>query len=159
MLCKNTVVSALLVTSIFALSSISFAQSHRDLDMQCYEGDVPERVIIACSAVIANHTGDKHDLATAFKNRASAYDDKHKHDLALNDYTQAIALDPQGADIFNGRGTTWTALGQYARAIEDFSRALELKPGFAIATSNRCFAKALWGQLDGAMADCNEPVR
>ena len=159
MLCKNTPVSALLVTSIFALSNISLAQSHRALDQQCYEGDVPERVIVACSAVIANHPSDKHDLATAFKNRANAYDDKHKHELALNDYTQAIMLDPQDADIFNSRGTTWSALRQYARAIEDFSRALELKPGLAMAVSNRCFAKALSGQLDDALADCNEALR
>ena len=159
MLCRNTLRFVLLVAGISTLSSISFAQGNRDLYRQCYEGDVAERVIIACSIVIADNRGDKHDLATAFKNRANAYDDKHKHELALNDYTGAIALNPQDADIFNSRGTTWIALGQYARAVDDFGRALELKPGFEIAMANACFAKAVLGQLDRALFDCNEALR
>ena len=125
----------------------------------CYEGGTAEQVIAACSGVIADQQGDKHDIATAFKNRANAYDDKHNHELAIKDYSDAIRLDPQDAIVFNDRGTTWTALGQYAQAIEDFGRALELKPGFAMAMSNCCFAKANLGQFEDAMVDCNEALR
>ena len=50
-------------------------------------------------------------------------------------------------------------MGQYAQAIEDFGRALELKPGFAMAMSNRCFAKANLGQFEDAIVDCSEALR
>lgn len=157
---KGKLMSACLVGCICSfLSSNSSGQAGREPDRLCYEGSVPSRVIAACSIIIESPQGDRHDLAVAFKNRANAYDDQHKHELAIKDFAEAIRLDPEDSDTFNSRGTTWTALGQYSRAIEDFNRALELKPGLAMAFSNRCFAKANVGQLQGALDDCNEALR
>ena len=87
--------SAVLVGVLWTFSlSGSFGQTRRDLYQVCYEGGTAEQVIAACTGVIANQQGDKNDIATAFKNRANAYDDKHKYALAIKDYSDAIRLDP-----------------------------------------------------------------
>jgi len=82
-----------------------------------------------------------------------------QYELALKDYSEALARNPRDSTVFNSRGTTRTALGEYELAIRDFDRALELEPGRAIPFSNRCFAKAVLGRLAEALADCHEAVR
>ncbi len=46
----------------------------------------------------------------------------------LQDYDQAIALDPKNAFVFNSRGWQFYQLKQYKQAIVDFRRALVLAP-------------------------------
>jgi tetratricopeptide (TPR) repeat protein len=157
---RTTIRAAFLVGSASAFSvSPSLGQDYGELYRQCYQGSPPDKVIAACSVVITTSGNDRKEMAIALKNRANAYDDKHEHELALNDFNQAAALNPEDADIFNSRSTTLAALGRYGQAIEDFNHALKLKPGLAMALSNRCFAKANVGQLDEAMADCNAALR
>lgn len=133
--------------------------STRELYRECYEGNLPDSVIASCSALISNHLGNKQDIAAAFKSRGDAHDDKGEYELALRDYADALALNPQDAEVLNNRGATRTALGQYDAAVEDFDRSMALAPGRAIPLSNRCFAKAALGHLEQALADCNEAVR
>ena len=44
-------------------------------------------------------------------------------------------------------------------AIQDFDQAIKLNPASLMAFGNRCFAKALLGQLEQGLADCNEALR
>lgn len=56
---------------------------------------------------------------------------KHKlgwNELAIEDYSQAIALDPACSDAFANRATARYDLSQYQEALEDFDRALVLEP-------------------------------
>ena len=142
-----------------SLAATPRAQDYDVLFKKCYSNGIPDHVIVSCSAVIARGLADKEDLATAYKNRGNAYDDKGEYDLALADYEQAVAINPQDADAFNSRGTTYTALGRYELAIQDFDQAIKLNPASPMAFGNRCFAKALLGQLEQGLADCNEALR
>lgn len=135
------------------------AQDNSERYRECYEGGVADRVIAACSVVIGDRAGDKQDIAAAFKSRGDAHDDKGEYELALGDYAEALALNPQDAKALNSRGATRTAMGQYEAAIEDFDQAVTLDPGKAIPLGNRCFAKAVLGRLQAALADCDEAVR
>src|SRR5262249_3546532 len=49
--------------------------------------------------------------------------------------------------------------GQHAAAIDDYNQAIKLKPDFAAALDNRCWARAVVGILKPALADCNEALR
>ena len=49
-------------------------------------------------------------------------------DLAIADYTQAIALKPELARAYYNRGVAYQSTGEYNRAIEDYNEAIELKP-------------------------------
>jgi tetratricopeptide (TPR) repeat protein len=75
----------------------------------------------------------KPDLAPVFfaatlHERGLAYAGKGKYDRALQNYDQAIRLYPNLAQAFYDRGAALRALGQPARAEEDFAKARELNP-------------------------------
>jgi tetratricopeptide (TPR) repeat protein len=145
--------------AIETIGGAACAQDHGERYRECYEGGVADRVIAACSVVIGERAGDRQDIAAAFKNRGDAHDDKGEYELALADYGEALALEPQDGDVLNSRGATRTALGQYEDAIADFDRAVTLARGKAVPLSNRCFAKAAAGRLEDALADCDRAVR
>ena len=141
------------------LAPPAIAQTYETLYRACYSSGLPERVIASCSVLISRRLAVGQDLATAFKNRGNAYDDKGDHVRAMADFGAALAINAEDADAFNSRGTTYTALGKYDHAILDFDQAVTLNPGSPMAFSNRCFAKALVGQLEAGLADCNESLR
>ena len=97
----------------------------------------------------------KDNMATAYKNRGNAYDDKGQYDQTLEDHGRAIATNPQDADAFSSRGTTYIALGRYELAVQDFDQAVRLDPASPVALSNRCFAKAVLGELEQAL-ECDK---
>jgi tetratricopeptide (TPR) repeat protein len=53
----------------------------------------------------------------AFGNRGFAYTNLGDHQKAINDYDQAIALNPNNAISFGNRGLAYTNLGEYQKAI------------------------------------------
>lgn len=64
------------------------------------------------------------------------------------------------AKVYYLRGNANLARGDYAKAIDDYDRALELAKDDANALSERCWARAVLGvEIDGALADCNEALR
>jgi hypothetical protein len=57
--------------------------------------------------------------------------------LDVTTYRQALDIDPAlAAEVYNGRGITFAEKGNYARAIEDYRRALALKPTDAMIHYN-----------------------
>lgn len=154
---------AALVATTWVLSATigltALAQGYDQFSKKCYEDDNPDRAIEACSAVISAGVVDRQDLATAFKNRGNAYDDKGQYDRAIQDYDHAIAINPDDGNAFNNRGTSHRARGQYDLAIQDYDQAIGLLPNNAMTLNNRCFAKALASQLEQGLADCNESLR
>jgi tetratricopeptide (TPR) repeat protein len=119
----------------------AFAQNYDEFFRKCYENGNPDQAIAACSAVITKGLADENDLATAFKNRGNAYDDKGQFDGAIEDYNQAVTINPHDADTFNSRGTTHSAMGRYDLAIRDYDQAMRLNPSNTMALNNRCFAR------------------
>lgn len=64
------------------------------------------------------------------------------------------------AKVYYYRGNARLAHSDYAEAIEDYTKSLELAPDDASALHERCFARAILGSdLDEALSDCNESLR
>lgn len=64
------------------------------------------------------------------------------------------------AKVYYYRGNARLAHSDFADAIEDYNRAIELAPDDASALHERCFARAILGSdLDEALSDCNESLR
>jgi tetratricopeptide (TPR) repeat protein len=141
------------------LAEVAAAQDYEALYKTCFATGRPEQVIASCSVVITLRLTTGEDLATAFKNRGNAHDDKGDYARAIEDYGAALAINPRDADAFNSRGTTHTALGQHDRALLDFDEAIKLNPASPLAFSNRCFARAVLDQLEAALVDCTEALR
>jgi tetratricopeptide (TPR) repeat protein len=55
---------------------------------------------------------------------------------AIDDFNQAIQLDPLFANAYKDRGIAQLELGEYARAVEDFDQAVQINPQDAEAYYN-----------------------
>ena len=55
------------------------------------------------------------------------YVEKGEYGEAIKDYSKAIELDPDDADVWNDRGDAYTKLGNEAKAKADYLKAEELK--------------------------------
>ncbi len=78
----------------------------------------------------------------AYSNRGSVYDDLGQHQRAIEDYDEAIRLDPQDAAAYNNRGLAYVDLGQFQKATIDLDEAIRLDPQLAMAYNNRSLAYA-----------------
>ena len=61
--------------------------------------------------------------------------------------------------MYNNRGNAFVAKGDFARALADFDRAIEIDPKYLLAYHNRCLAYSKKADLDRAIADCGEAIR
>src|ERR1700693_4438566 len=68
----------------------------------------PDMMIAGCSAMISSGEYSGRDLAIAYTNRGSAYDDKHDEDRAIADHDSAIRIDPTLELAFNNRANAYT---------------------------------------------------
>ncbi len=109
-------------------------------------------MIRGCSVVIQSNKETPENLAIAFYNRSVAYADQGQSDRAIEDYTQAIQINPDYSTAFTNRGNAYAAKGQYDRAIEDYDEAIRLNPNYAKAFDNRGAAYHDKSQHDRAVA-------
>jgi tetratricopeptide (TPR) repeat protein len=126
-----------------------FAQTVRDWS-QCIgrEGSIIDIVIKGCTAVIQAGQDTPVKLALAFNNRGVARRLKGEYDVALQDYNEAIRLNPISASQYNNRGVIYRIKGDYDRAIADYDTAIKLNTNYTAAF----FARGR--KSSGACRDC-----
>jgi cytochrome c-type biogenesis protein CcmH/NrfG len=62
------------------------------------------------------------------------------------DYTALIKKDPRDAERLVKRGATYTAMGQYEKAIADYEAALKLSPRDTATVQRLKYARAMLAQ-------------
>jgi tetratricopeptide (TPR) repeat protein len=149
-LLTGVILSVLLSLAVPALgASFKLGTSWIDRNnCQSRNGDV---AIAGCTAII--NDGPESARAPAYFSRGNAWMLKGDNDRAIADYTEVIRLDPKKAGAFNNRGNAWSFKGDNDRAIADYTEAIGLDPN-AEAFNNRCWARAVTGQLEQALEDC-----
>ena len=108
--------------------------------------------------LLATMEPDQRQVAATYFYRGNAYADKGEYDKAIEDFDQAIALQPDLAEACYNRGIAYYYKGEYDRAIEDYDQAIELQPDLAEAYSNRGNAYADKGEYDRAIEDFRKVV-
>ena len=119
---------------------------------QC-RGTNPDQRLEACRALIHSGQEKPADLARAYYNRGSAYRAKRMYEPALEDFNEAIKLDPSFVDAYGDRGITFTAAGRLMDAIPDFTHVIEAEPKTAYAYYDRGLCYELLGLDDLAIED------
>ncbi|TWS94705.1 tetratricopeptide repeat protein [Reyranella sp. CPCC 100927] len=84
---------------------------------------------------------------------------KGAYDRAIDEYTQAIRLQPASALAFYNRGDAYSSMGDYDRAIQDFTQALTLQSDFAMAFNGRGVAYDGKGDTDQAIRDYDQAIK
>jgi tetratricopeptide (TPR) repeat protein len=134
------------------VSAAGFAQTPRSW-AKCVGHETPDLVMEGCSEIIEEAQQPPAILALAYNNRGVAYKTKEAYDLALQDYNQAIQLNPSAANHYNNRGIIYRIKHEYDRAIADYDEAIWLKSGYVAAFYNRALAYTDKGDYDRALAD------
>lgn len=86
-------------------------------------------------------------------NRGLEHLDYNEPDLAVEAFSQVIALKASSVHAWFGRGFAHALLGDMQQAVADYSQALRLDPLYAAAYKNRAAAYAQLGKPDLATQD------
>jgi tetratricopeptide (TPR) repeat protein len=111
----------------------------------------------ACSAVI-RRGGDNETLAVAYSNRGNSFLRRGQNERAIQDYDEAIKLDPRFVDAYRNRGAAWFNTAAYDKALGDYDAAIRLDPREAGGWADRCSVYALTGKPGEAKADCDKAL-
>ncbi|UBF27114.1 tetratricopeptide repeat protein [Kovacikia minuta CCNUW1] len=90
--------------------------------------------------------------------RGLYYQSIERHEEALQDFTQAIELEPKGAFGITMRGQTYQLLGRYEEALQDYNRAIELNPQNTWAIAQHGETLLLLGLYSEALANFNQVI-
>ena len=135
------------------MAKADFSQEIR----HCVSDDMhPDIRIVACTRNIQSGRFIGSNLAVAFNNRGNAYYFNGQLDRAIEDYGDAIRLQPDFAEAFSNRGNVYRKEGQFDRAIEDYDKALHFEPDNAQAFADRGLAYEKKGEAIQALRDFNK---
>lgn len=101
------------------------------------------------------------DAALAYRQRGDLHRQANCPELAIADYTQALALNPQEHSALLHRALLWDGEGQTDKAIEDYTRLLqlELDPQERVwVLNNRGWAYAQQGDFSAAIRDYDQAI-
>jgi tetratricopeptide (TPR) repeat protein len=94
--------------------------------------------------------------------RGEAYQKSKELDPAIKDYSDALILIPKHEDakhLYSSRAWIWSAKGEPAKAIEDFSRAIKIDRKFDTAYFGRASVWFKEKDFQRALADAKEAVK
>lgn len=134
------------------------AQSRQESLNRCRSSD-PDTKITGCTALIQEAHDTAKNLSVIYNNRGTAYDDKGDYDHAIQDFNEAVHLDPNAESAYYGRGCAYKKKGDYDRAIRDFNEAIRLNPNFERAYYDRGNAYIDKEEYDRAIQEFNEAIR
>jgi tetratricopeptide (TPR) repeat protein len=118
----------------------------------------PQR-LAACDQLVRAPETEPRLRAVALNNRAMGRRLSGNTAGALADFTAAIRLRPQAAEIFYSRGGLRAELGDLGGAIADWDESIRLEPRNAAGLSSRASLRARLGDHAGAMQDSEEALR
>jgi tetratricopeptide (TPR) repeat protein len=98
------------------------------------------------------------DRAVDCFRRGLNFHQQGRWDLAIEEHTEAIALDPQCKEAYNNRGWACIGKGDLDKAIADYDQAIALDPQCAEAYFNRGRAHAQLGLVTWALADLSKAI-
>lgn len=118
----------------------------------------PEARIRACTNLLKTRKLDGDNRSAIYLFRGIGYARIGSHDLAIEDFGQAMKIIPHRSDPYYLRGVSRAATGKVEGAIADFDAAIARDPNHADALTYRGKALLEIGDVDPAIADFTEAI-
>ena len=156
---------AIMATIVLSLVFVAVGNARAEGLFDCYkaqgaqEGGDPALAIDYYTRCIAWGGQAREILAGTYNNRGIAYEDKGEYDRAIQDYNEAIHLNPQFAPAYYNRGNAYLAKDEYDRAIQEYDEVIRLDPSFTLAYVNRGTVHQAKDDYDQAIQDYDEAIR
>lgn len=99
--------------------------------------------------------GEAEDL----RQRGLEHMEAERYEEALADFTKALELKPDYANVWVNRGIVYQNRGQHDLALADFNKTLEFAPNDSFAYVRRGRSHRALGQRDKAMSDYNQAIK
>jgi len=96
----------------------------------------------------------KNWVAPTYYLRGKAYRSSKKFDLAIADYQKAVEADPTMDIAFYEMGACYQELNQHGKAVESFTKAINIKSNNAGYFYARCVSESWLSQFAEATRDC-----
>lgn len=107
----------------------------------------------ACKRVMASRNLNDVQKSAYYKQMADWKRRMGDFNAAIADFGAAAALNPRDHEIFDYRGDTWVALGNDKMALEDYNKAIGIKPSYPAAYLGRAEVFKRSGNPAGAEAE------
>ncbi len=122
------------------------------------EGWVPASRVVLFDQAIEFYTQEimtNPGNSAAWNHRGAIWREQNQYDRAIDDFDEAIRLDPSSA-AYTNRGMAWSGKKQHDKAIADYTAAIRLNPNDADAFHHR--GNVWWAkkEYDKAITDYTE---
>jgi len=151
-------IACLMGLLVFTFTQSTRADFQKDLHDCDFAGERPELQISACSKIINSNRVEGLLLAPFYSNRGVAFKRKGQLVDAINDYSEAIARDPNLFIALHNRANAFFLMGKFGKAIKDYNKAIILKPDFAEGYNERGNLHRAVGDFDRAFEDYDTAI-
>ncbi|MEI6370115.1 MAG: tetratricopeptide repeat-containing serine protease family protein [Nostocales cyanobacterium ELA608] len=111
------------------------------------------------AAAAINKAIELSPRAAFYNNRGNVRNELGDKQGAIDDYNQAIKINPNYANAYYNRGNVRDDLGDKQGAIDDYNLAIKINPNYALAYNNRGNARADLGDKPRAIDDFNLAIK
>ena len=131
-----------------------------DDDQLCFgrPGKNLETSVNACNAILARPLLTPEWKLRALMGRGRLHSLQHKFDLALEDFSAAVATDPSDRMARIARAGTYATIGKFREAQKDTDILRKMFANDAEILNNSCWLHAALWELNAALADCNRSL-
>lgn len=147
-----------LAASIGYMGAVGAAVSTSESGNCSATGKAEDR-IVACTDVIMSAALTGEDVTHAYRLRGLAYRDASNFERAIEDFGEALRLQPGNASILFERAGTYASLGDFSSAISDYDSCLAIDPANPRAYFQRGVINYRIGEHPLAVNDYNEALR
>jgi len=143
------------------------ASTEQTLKCQTCGEELQEGMLLCPGCGVELQTADKTDFDKYFDQGCDQYGNDQNLE-AINSFTEALKYDPSFFGCYALRGLCYKELHNFKKAIDDFTKAIELAPSDALAYENRCRTLSLMAleqedfdmdMLERALADAKKAYK